>query len=139
MRDKLKTWVKRCAHCVSYDIWRTRMSELHFLWLITVPFWIMHVDLWALGLQEDKDGNKGYLMNSMCNISQFVVSSATMDITTANLAQLFMKDVVLSFGMCLVVVIDDDSSFKQVFKLMCEALAITYWYLLHGNHRGNSV
>ena len=86
MREEVKAWVKRYAHCISYDVWRTRMSELHFSWPITVPFWIMHVDLWAPGLQEDKNGNKGYLMNSMDDISQFVISSATTDITAANLA-----------------------------------------------------
>ena len=99
----------------------------------------MHVDLWAPGQIEDTAGDKGYLMNSMCDISQFVVSSATTDITAANLAQLFMKDVVLSFGMCSVVVVDDGSTFKHVFKLMCNALSITYWCLSRGNHRGNSV
>ena len=38
MRDEVKTWVKRCAHCVSYDVWRTCMSELRFSWPITVLF-----------------------------------------------------------------------------------------------------
>ena len=112
MRNKVKTWVKHCAHYVSYDICCTCMSELHFSWLITVPFWIMYVDLWSPRQQEDDDGNKGYLMNLMCDISQFVVSLATTDITAAHLAQLFMKDVVLSLGMCSVAVIDDGCSFK---------------------------
>ena len=78
-------------------------------------------------------------MNSMCDISQFVVSSPTTGITAARLAQLLMKDVVLSFGMCSVIVIDYGSSFMQAFKLMCEALAITYWCLSRGNHRGKLV
>ena len=78
-------------------------------------------------------------MNSVCDISQFVVSSATTDIAAAHLAQLFMKDVVLSFGMCSVVVINDGSSIKFVFRLMCEALAITYRLLSHWNHCGDSV
>ena len=126
MREEVKIWVKRCAHCVSYDVWRTRMSELHFSWPIAVPFWMMHMDLWVPGHQEDTDRNKEYLMNSMCDISQFVISSPTTDITAAHLTQLFVADVVLSFGMCSVVVIDDGSSFKNVFKLMCDALGITY-------------
>ena len=139
MREEVKTWVKGCAHCISYNVWRSRMSELHFSWPITVPFWIMHVDLWSPGLHEDADGNKGYLMNSMCDITQFVVSSPTTDITAAHLAQLFMADVVLTFGMCSVVVIDDGSSFKGVFIQMCRTLDITHWVLSRGNHKGNSV
>ena len=112
MREEVKVWVKRFAHCISHDIWSTRMSELYLSWPITVPFWIMHADLWAPGQHEDDDGNEGYLMNSMCDISQFVISSPTTNITAAHLAKLFMVEFVLSFDMCSVMVIDNGSSFK---------------------------
>ena len=67
----------------------------------------------------------------MCDISPFLLSSPTVDITVAHLAQLFMSDVIMIFGMCLVmvVVIDDGSSFKGVFIGMCEVLDLTYWCL----------
>merc|ERR1712194_590939 len=114
------------------------MSELHFLWPITVPFWIMHVDLWSPCLIENSAGEKGYLLNSMCDITQFVVSSPTSDISAAAVAQLFMKDVVLSFGICSVVVIDDGGTFKGLFVAMCSALKITYWCMPGVKHKGNS-
>ena len=57
-------------------------------------------------------------MNSMCNITQFLVSSPTVDISAAYLAQLFMVDVVLTSGMCSIVVVDDGSSFKGLFTTM---------------------
>ena len=60
----------------------------------------MHVDLWSPGLHEDADGNTWYLMNSMCDITKVVVSLPTTDIIAAHLAQPFIADVVLSFGMC---------------------------------------
>ena len=75
----------------------------------------------------------------MCDITQFMVSSVTSDIILAALAQLFMSDVVLTFGMCSVVVIDDGSTFKGVFITMCSKLDLTYWCLSRGYHRGNSV
>ena len=28
MREDIKTWVARCIHCVSYNVWRTRKSEI---------------------------------------------------------------------------------------------------------------
>ena len=43
----------------------------------------------------------------MCDLMQFVLSSITFDTTFANLAYLFMFDVVLIFGILLVVLIDD--------------------------------
>ena len=30
MRKDIKLWIKMCAHCISYDIWRNRKSELYF-------------------------------------------------------------------------------------------------------------
>ena len=50
-----------------------------------------------------------------------------------------MSEVVLTFGMCSVVAIDDGSTFKSVFILMCTTLKINFWCLSRGNHRGNSV
>ena len=51
------------------------------------------------------------LMNAMCDLTQFVVSSIIENPTAESLAQLFMEDVVLTFGMVAVVVVDADSKF----------------------------
>ena len=139
LREEIKKWVAACAHCVSYNVWRTRSSELHFSWPIIVLFWIIHVDLWSPGLTEDSSGHKIYLLNCMCALTQFIVSSITTNTDSCTLAQVFMSEVVLTFGMCSMVVIDDGSTFKSVFILMCTALKINFWYLSRGNHRSNSV
>lgn len=136
MRENIKSWVKSCAACVAANAWRTRRSELYFSWPVTLPFWIMHVDLWSPGNTEIK-GKKGYLLNSLCDLTQFAISSVTYNITALELSQLFMSDVVLSFGMCAVVVVDAGSTFKGIFEEMCKILDITYWVLARGNHKGN--
>ena len=137
LRNDVKNWVKSCANCVAYNVWRNRKSETHFSWPVTVPFWIMHVDLWSPGdVVTDKNGNKGYLLNSMCDITQFTVATPTFNITAAHLATQFMEHVVLTFGMCAVVVIDDGSPFKSTFKELCDVLRIKYWVLARSNHKG---
>ena len=107
-----------------------------FAWHATVPFWIIRVALWLPGFTENSDGNKLYLMNFMCDLTQFVISSVTTSIDASTLAQICMADVVLLFRMCSIVVIDDGSTFKRFFISMCEALKIHYWCLSWGNHRG---
>jgi len=130
LRNDVKKWVKGCANCVAYNVWRNRKSETHFSWPITVPFWIMHVDLWSPGdVVVDEKGNKGYLLNSMCDITQFAIATPTFNITSAHLATQFMEHVVLIFGMCTVIVLDDGSPFKGVFKEVCDILRIKYWVL----------
>ena len=75
----------------------------------------------------------------MCNMSQFIVSTSTSDIISPYLATLFMENVILSFGMYSVIVVDDESPFKGVFKEICSSLKITHWVLSQGNHKVLSV
>ena len=139
MNNDIKFWVQWCNHCIAYAAWRTCKSEINFSWPITVPFWIIHVDIWSPGATVNENEDKGYLMNSICDMTQFVVPSITYSIASASLAQLFMSEVILSFGMCSVVVINDGSTFKGAFIAMCQALKINFWYLSYSNHKGNSV
>ena len=140
LRKDVKEWVKGCAHCNSYNIWKTRKSELYFSWPVTSPFYIMHVDLWAPGKMLNKQtGKTMMLMNSMCDLTQFIVSSVIENPIAASLAQLFMEDVVLTFGMVAVVVVDADSKFLGEFEEMCKALKMIFWPLARGNHKGMGV
>ena len=60
-------------------------------------------------------------MNCMCDLTQFVISIIVKDANSMNLGKLFMEQVVLSFGMVAVVVVDADSKFLHFFKDMCGA------------------
>ena len=53
MREDINLWVSKCVHCISYNVWKSQKSEIHFSWLITVLFWIMLVDVWSPGLTVD--------------------------------------------------------------------------------------
>ena len=52
IRKDIKLWVKNCAYCCAYNVWRNRKSELYFSWPVTILFCIMHVDLWMPGKFE---------------------------------------------------------------------------------------
>ena len=71
LRENIKEWVKNCGHCVSYNIWRNRRQELYFSWPVTIPFYMMHLDMWSPGdvLKTHKDG--GHLLNCMCDLTQW--------------------------------------------------------------------
>ena len=115
------------------------MSDLYLSWPVIVPFWMIHMDLQSQDIQEDAKGNKGYLLKYMCDISEFVVSSPTVDLTATHLVQLFVSDIIMTFGMCSVLIIDNRRSFKGLFIIMGEALDLKYWCLSWGNHKGKSV
>ncbi len=138
MRKEIKYWCKSCAECTAANVWRSHRCKLYFSWPVTIPFWIMHVDIWHPGSAQ-LQGKQGYLLNAMCDLTQFVVSIPTTDISAAQLSQLFTEQVLLTFGMCAVIVVDDGSTFKSEFESMCNILKLHLWPLARGNHKGNSV
>ena len=113
LRLDIQNWVKQCSHCVAYDIWTMRQNELYFSWPITSPFYIMYIDLWVPGELISSDGKKQYVMNCLCDMTQFVISIIAENPTASLLAKLFAEQVIFTFGMVSVIVVDADSKFKK--------------------------
>ena len=71
----------------------------------------------------------------MCNITQFVVVVPVPDETSVTLVEYFMQYVLLKFGICHPLILDDGSPFKDVFTSMCKSLNINYDVLAKRNHK----
>ena len=91
------------------------------------------------GKLTDESGKTLQLLNCMCDLTQFVISILVDDTSSENLGKLFMEQVVLSFGMVLVVVVDANSKFLNLFQDMCQRQDFIVWPLARRNHKGNSV
>ena len=78
-------------------------------------------------------------MNAMCNISQFLVVVPVPDKSAAILEYYFMKHVLLKFGMCHLVVLDDSIPIKGAFIVICEALNLNHDVFTKRNHKGITV
>ena len=72
----------------------------------------------------------------MCDLTQFVIIVPVPYERAATLAEYFMQHVLLKFGICHLVILDDDSPFKGVFTAMCKSLHINYDILAIRNHKG---
>ena len=139
MQNNIKEWIKGCPECISSSMWRNKRNKLYFSWPITAPFYIMHLDLWQPGKLTTQQYDPIYLLNCMCDLAQFVISTIITNPNSTELARLFMEQVLLSYGMCSVVVVDAESKFQATFKDMCAKLNIMFWPLARGNHKGLSV
>ena len=63
----------------------------------------------------------------MCDLTQFTISTLLpTKKSSALLAKLFMEQVVLTFGIVAVVVVDTESTFKSNWKDMCYILNIIF-------------
>ena len=90
LRTDLTAWDRGCAHCLSYNVWRNQKQELHFSWPVTIPFYIMHVNLWDAGTSLSKKSASRHILNAMCDLSQFVVYTITTKTYVEHLMKLSM-------------------------------------------------
>ena len=84
-------------------------------------------------------GHTLQLMNTMCDLTQFVLSILVNEVTSEILGKLFMEQVVFTFGIVAVVVVNADSKFLHLFEEICKAIGFKFWPLSRSNHKGNSV
>jgi len=121
----VETFVAQCPHCVLINSHCCTASKLMHSWPLDAPFLIVHIDLWSPGDILDSDGNL-YLMNLMCNMTQFIIITPCTDIHVHHLAHVFMQEVLLKVGFCAMVVMDNGNNFKELFRFMCETLNIHF-------------
>ena len=67
---------------------------------------------------------------------QVVVVVPVSNETSATLTDYSMQHVILKFGIYHLVILDDDSPFKDVFSTICKALNINFDILAKINHKG---
>ena len=87
------------------------------------------------GKYTDSNGNMA-LMNAMCDMSQFVVVVPVTNESSSTLAENFFQHVLMKFGLCHLVVIDDGTPFKGAFVATCTTLDLNYDILTKRNHKG---
>ena len=74
-----------------------------------IPFYIIHVDLWDPGIALSNNLAGRHLLNTMCDLTKFVVSTITIDTHAEHLVKLFMDNYLLSSGMVEIIVVNSDS------------------------------
>ena len=78
---------------------------------------------------------KDYLFNAMRDIAQFVIIVPISGCTFAVITQHIMQDVLMKFGLCHLVVIDNGTLSKSVFTAMYDCLTINYEVVAKRNHK----
>ena len=75
-------------------------------------------------------------MNAMCDMSQFIVVVPVPDESSVTLADHFFHHILMKFGLCHLVVLDDGIPFKGACVAMCKSLKLNYDILANRNHKG---
>jgi hypothetical protein len=71
-----------------------------------------------------------HFMNTMCDMTPFVITTLVPDTPVHVIAPIFMQEVLLKVGLCVMIVVDDGSTFKglsiemwKIIKLRCHVIA----------------
>ena len=138
MRKMIMLWVKGCTGCIPAAARDRESSGLVHSWPVTTPFCIISVDIWKPGEVVNIDGYKA-LLNAMCDMTQFVVSTPVKCLVAAHIARAFMEGVLLKVGLCVVVVVDEGREFCSLFRDMCRLLNIKCHVVAKRNHKAVGV
>ena len=95
----------------------------------------MHVNLWDPSTAISNDSSGHHLLNNMCDLMQFFVSTINTETHAEHLTKTFIENAVLLFSIVAILVDGAVSQFKNVFKDLCVSLGIIYWPLARGNHK----
>jgi hypothetical protein len=106
--------VATCPHYALANSRKQAKSELMFGRPLDRPLCNVHVDLWSAG-DVAGDGNKEYQLNSMCDMTQFVIITPAIGIAAHEVATVFMQEVLLKVGFCIMVVVENGNNFNGLF------------------------
>ena len=138
MRSDILKWVRSCATCIQANNVTYTSRQLLHSWPLLTPFAIISADIWSPGDIVSPTGAKS-ILNVMCDMTQFIVSVALSHVNAAELARAVMESVLLKFGFCLVIVVDDDTKFMAIFESMTKALKIRLHRAAKRNHKAIGV
>ena len=138
MRKTIVMWIKACAQCISMRNTGTVSDQLIQSRSLLTSFSVISMDLWSPGDIESLMGVTKVL-NCMCDMTTCVVSVVIKHANLSELAQVFMEHILLKFGLCLVVVVDDGTPFMHIFEQIMKALNIRLHRVLKRNHKAVDV
>ena len=119
MRKDIIAWVRACAVCIQVKSTTFTSTQLVHLPVIT------SVNVWSPGEVTSHTGAK-CIRNCMCHMTQFIVSVWLSHVNSAELSRDFMESVLLNVGLCVVVVVDDDTKCMVLFEGTCKSLNIRF-------------
>jgi hypothetical protein len=134
MCKQVDKMVAACPHCALANSKKQVKSELMFGWPLDSPFCTLHVDLCSAG-DANGDISQAHLLNSMCDMTQFMASTPAPVIHASAIASVYMQEVFLKIGFCFMVVVDDGSTCKGLFREFCAILKIRFHTVARGNHQ----
>jgi hypothetical protein len=134
MRKFVEDLVDACPHCALANSRKRNKSEIMFGWPLDSPFCTLHVDLFSMG-EVEGNGVQEHVMNTMCDMTQFVITTPVPDTAAHVLAPIFMQEVLLKVGFCVMVVVDDGSTFKGIFVEMCKIIKLRCHVVARNNHQ----
>ena len=90
MRKDNLLWVRSCTACIQAQTTKFTCRQLVQSWPLLTPFAIISIDIWSPGEIASPTRAK-CMLNSMCDMTQFVCAVALSHVNTAELVRAFIE------------------------------------------------
>ena len=142
MRRDVREACRSCAHCNAANITSHEASTLLKNITATVPFDIMCFDYWKPGdettIPSPTDGGGPpikAMLTGMCIMTSFVTTGEVFAITAEESARVIMTKFFCVYGIPKLIILDQDSAFKDILVSTCKLLQVKYHPVTKGNHK----
>ena len=142
LRKDVRDACKGCAHCNASNITSHEASIQLKSVTATVPFDIMCFDFWKPGddstIPSPTDGGGPpikAMLTGICVMTSFVATGEVFALTAEESARVIMTRFFCVYGMPKLIIIDQDSAFKDILISTCQLLQVNYHPVTKGNHK----
>ena len=142
MRKDVRDACRGCAHCNAANITSHEASTQLKTITTTVPFDIMCFDFWKPGdgttIPSPTDGGGPpikAMLTGMCIMTSFVATGEVFAVTAEESARVIMTRFFCVYGIPKLIILDQDSAFKDILVSTCDLLQVKHHTVTRGNHK----
>ena len=143
MYDDIRRAVLECGHCILGNNVSHKAQQILGSLSVDEPFDIIAIDIWIPGvtlaknaLLPDRSEIKTASLTSVCNLTAFATVAYLPSMEGDVIAQVLMAQIVMPNGLPKLILLDEDSLFKQDLMVLLEDMSLPYHVVSAEQHEG---
>ena len=143
MYEDVRKAVTECGHCILGNNVSHQAQQILGSLSVDEPFDIIAIDIWIPGVTyskgsfiADRSNVRQAVLTSLCNMTAFATVGFLSSLEGDVITQVLMSQVIMPNGLPKLVLLDDDSLFKQDLILLLDDMGIPFHVVSAEQHEG---
>jgi hypothetical protein len=143
MHSDIKKAVTECGHCVLGNNVSHQAQQILGRLSVDEPFDVIAIDIWVPGVTDkkgsyiaDRTNIRKAAITSLCNLVSFATVGFLENMESEIITKVIMSQIILPNGLPKLVLLDEDSLFKNDLRLVLDDLGIAFHIVSAEQHEG---